>query len=82
MGVYYRPPSQVNDTDELFYKELRDIPRSAALVLMGDFNFPDINWEYHTADTNRSKKFPNHAEENFLVQVLREPTRQGALLDL
>ena len=49
---------------------------------MGYFNFLDINWEYHTADTNRSRKFLKHAEGNFLVQVLRELTRKGALLDL
>ena len=32
--------------------------------------------------TNRSRKFLNHIEDNFLVQVLREPTRKGSLLDL
>lgn len=47
--VYYRPPSQDDNTNELFFKELRDISRSAALVLMGNFN-----WEYHTANANRS----------------------------
>ena len=49
---------------------------------MGDFNLPDMNWEYHTEDTNRSRKFLRHVEDNFLVQVLKEPTRKGALLDL
>ena len=82
VGIYHQPRNHDNDTNELFYKELRDISRSAALVLMGDFNFPDINWEYHTADTNRSRKFLMHIEGNFLVQVLREPTRKGAFLDL
>ena len=38
----------------------RDISRSAALVLMGDFNFPDVSWEYHTGDTKRSMKFLQH----------------------
>ncbi|GAB0207654.1 hypothetical protein GRJ2_003231100 [Grus japonensis] len=69
VGVYYQPLSQDTTTDELFYKELRDISRSAALVLMGDFNFPDVNWEHHTADTNKSRKFLKHVEDNFLVQV-------------
>ncbi|KAK4819838.1 hypothetical protein QYF61_012983 [Mycteria americana] len=53
-----------------------------ALVLMGDFNFPDVNWEHHIADTNKSRKFLKHVGDNFLVQVPREPTRKGALLDL
>lgn len=33
-----RPPSQNDDTNELFFKELRETSRSTALVLMGDFN--------------------------------------------
>ncbi|KAK4807054.1 hypothetical protein QYF61_018395 [Mycteria americana] len=62
-------PSQNDDTDELFYKELREISRSVALVLTGDFNFPDVKWDYHTADKNRSRKFLKHVENNFLVQI-------------
>ena len=56
VGVYCRPPSQENNADELFFKELRDTSRSATLVLMGDFNLPDINWEYHTANKNGSRR--------------------------
>ncbi|GAB0203307.1 hypothetical protein GRJ2_002796300 [Grus japonensis] len=82
VGVYYRPPSQDDATDELFFKELREASRSTALVLMGDFNLPDVNWEHHTADTSRSRSFLKHLDDNFLVQLLKEPTRKGALLDL
>lgn len=31
VGVYYKPPSQVDNTDQLFYKELRENSRSATL---------------------------------------------------
>ncbi|GAB0207632.1 hypothetical protein GRJ2_003228900 [Grus japonensis] len=82
VGVYYRSPSQDDSTDELFYRQLGEISGSVALVLMGDFNFPDINWEYHTAVTSRSGKFLKFVEDNFLAQVLRDPTRKDALLDL
>ena len=67
VGVNYQPPSQDDHTDGLFYKESRDVSRSAALVLTGGYNFPDVSWEYHTADRNRSRKFLEHVEENFLV---------------
>jgi len=43
---------------------------------------PAINCDYHMANTSRSRRFLKHLEDNFLVQVLREPTRKGALLDL
>ena len=42
----------------------------------------DVKWEYHKADTSRSRRFLNHRDDNFLVQVLTEPTRKGVLLDL
>lgn len=82
VGVCCRPPRQDGNTDKLFYKELSGISRSAALVLMGDFNFPDISWENHTANTNRSRKFLRHVNDSFLVQILRELTRKGVVLDL
>lgn len=43
---------------------------------------PVVNRDYHTANTSRSRRFLKHLEDHFLVQVLREPTRKGALLDL
>ena len=82
MGVYYRLPSQDVSTDVLFYRQLREISGLVALVLMGDFTFPDINWEYHTAGTSRSWKLLKFVGGNFLSQVLSEPTRKDVLLDL
>ncbi|GAB0210316.1 mitochondrial enolase superfamily member 1 [Grus japonensis] len=82
VGVYYQSSSQDVSTDELFYRQLGEISGSVALVLMGDFNFPDINWEYHTAVPRRSWKFLKFVGDNFLSQILSEPTRKDALLDL
>ena len=66
--VCYRPPKQDDDTDEFFFKELRDASKSSAPVL-GDFNLPDVNWEYHTAGTSRSRRFLNHLDDTFVVKV-------------
>jgi len=52
------------------------------MVLMGDFNHPDISWEDHTARHTQSKRFLHSINDNFLMQVVEEPTRKGALLDL
>lgn len=78
MGVYYRPPAQDDNIDELIFAELRDASRSTPLVLMGDFNLPDVNWDHHTANTSKSRRFIKHLNNKFLVQVLREPTKKGA----
>jgi len=49
---------------------------------MEDFNLPDICWKYNTAERKQSRRFPKCVEDNFLMPLVREPTRGGALLDL
>lgn len=46
---------------------------------MRNFNFPDVCRKYNTAERKQSKRFLECLEENFLIQVVREP---GAPLDL
>ncbi|CAM5167297.1 unnamed protein product [Natator depressus] len=82
VGVCYRPPDQGDEVDEAFFRQLAEATRSHALVLMGDFNHPDICWESNTAVHRQSRKFLESIGDNFLVQVLEEPIRGGALLDL
>jgi len=53
-----------------------------ALVLVGNFNLPDICWKYNTAERKQSRRFLQCMEGNFLMQLVSEPTRGGALLDL
>ena len=49
---------------------------------MGDFNLPDIYWDHNTAEREQSRRSLECVEENFLTQLVSEPTRGGALLDL
>ena len=53
-----------------------------ALVLVRDFNFPDTCWKYNTAERDQSWRFLDCVGDNFLTQLVSEPTREGALLDL
>ena len=57
VGVYYRPPDQEEEVSEAFYKELKAASQSQALVLLRDFNHPDISWEDHTARHMQSRRF-------------------------
>ena len=82
MGVCYRPPNLDEETDEAFYKQLAEVTQSPALVLVGDFNFPDISWKYNTAQRKQSRRFLESMEDSFLTQLVREPTRGGVPLDL
>jgi len=56
--------------------------QSSALVLMEDCNFPDILWKYNTAQRKQARKLLKGMEDNFLTQLVREPTREGTLVDL
>ena len=51
------------------------------MVLMGDFNHLDICWKDKTAVHQTSTRFLE-CVDNFLFQVVQEPMRKGAMLDL
>ncbi|PKU47176.1 rna-directed dna polymerase from mobile element jockey-like [Limosa lapponica baueri] len=82
VGVCYRPPNQSSEVDEAFCKQLGEISQSLTFVLVGDFNLPDMCWEYNTAERKQSRRFLEYVKDNFLTQLVSEPTREGALLDL
>ncbi|GAB0208586.1 hypothetical protein GRJ2_003324300 [Grus japonensis] len=82
VGVCYRPPDQGERADEAPYRQIGAASRSQALVLMGDFNHPDICWRDNTAEHKQSRKFLGCVNDIFLLQVIEEPTRRGAMLDL
>ena len=56
--------------------------QSLALVLVGDFNLLDICWNCNTVQRKQSRRFLEWVEDNFLIQLVNESTRGGALLDL
>ncbi|GAB0188002.1 hypothetical protein GRJ2_001265500 [Grus japonensis] len=80
-GVCYRPPDQGDQADEALYRQTGAASCSQALVLMGDFNHPDICWRDNTAERKQSRKFLECVDDNFLLQVTEEPTRRSAMLD-
>ncbi|GAB0179239.1 hypothetical protein GRJ2_000389200 [Grus japonensis] len=79
VGVCYRPPDQGDRADEALYRQIGAASRSQAVVLMGDFN---ICWRDNAAERKQSRKFLECIDDNFLLQVIEEPTRRGAMLDL
>ncbi|GAB0209183.1 mitochondrial enolase superfamily member 1 [Grus japonensis] len=81
-GVRYRPPDQGDRADEALYRQIGAASCSQALVLMGDFNHPDIRWRDNAAERKQSRKFLKCIDDNFLLQVIEEPMRRGAMLDL
>lgn len=48
-------------------------------VIVGDFNFPDINWKYKDS---KNEEFYNFIKLNQMWQHVKEPTRIDKILDL
>lgn len=53
------------------------VSQSTVLVPMGKFNLLDDCWKYYTAE--RKQRFPECVKDNFLTQLVNQPTRGAAL---
>ncbi|KAM4029730.1 uncharacterized protein ACNLHF_022386 [Anomaloglossus baeobatrachus] len=49
---------------------------------MGDFNYPDIQWDIESSGCAKSCKLLSTIQDNFLSQMIDEPTRRNSFLDL
>jgi hypothetical protein len=82
LNIYlvYRPPHQTVDRDTELYSLLSRLIHNKIAVIAGDFNC-NVNWETLTSgvEGNRLIDFSN---ENYLTQVVEEPTRGNNILDL
>jgi len=56
--------------------------RSQSLVLLGDFNHPDVCRKSSTVSCRQSRRFLECIEDNFLSQVIDTPAWGDAILDL
>ena len=68
--------------NKTLYRQLGEVSRSLPLVLVGDFNFPDICRNYNTADREQSQRFLECVGDNFVTQLVKEATRGSKILDL
>ena len=82
MGICYQIPNNNDSADEVILGALKQASGQQNLVLMGDFNYPDIFWKNNTAARMSSTKFLECVEGCFLIQIIDVPTRKEALLDL
>jgi hypothetical protein len=87
VGCFYMPHRKENDLKEL-EKSLAKIRagKDKQIILGGDFNCPDINWENGTVsgstDTRIQEKLVEITEDSMLTQIHDEPTRQNNTIDL
>ena len=93
LSTFYRPPSSDDEYLKLFDASLLDIRTRTAnnpnhtIIVGGDFNLPDINWEHNCVSASSSKKklhdsFLSTLADHNLSQMVTEPTREDHILDL
>ena len=93
MGSFYRPPSTSVDYLEQLELSMNNIKQLSGIdgkyvLLSGDFNLPDIDWEEGSVKSNPhytaaiNWKMIDIANDFNLTQIVSEPTRQGNILDL
>lgn len=54
---------------------MEEASHSKSTVLMGDFYYSSIFWRDNTAQHNQSRRFLECNQNNFLMQVIREPAK-------
>ena len=92
LACIYRPPTAAEETNEQLLQAVQricDLPFNQVLIC-GDFNFRDIDWENNTVDSGDASdqaRFLDVCQDGFLHQHVREFTRvrgndQPSLLDL
>ena len=80
IGVCYRSPNCSKEEEEALCKMINKITDCEA-ILIGDFNFADINWEKQEA-SGHEKVFLDVVNDNFLYQHVDQPTKGINILDL
>lgn len=81
IGSCYRPEVNENIIVDRICTSINSVDTSNCLLL-GDFNFRQINWNKMEASSGLTEKFLNTIQDNLLTQIVDEPTRGNNILDL
>ena len=81
--LVYKPPSFLEASLSDFLEILnRHVEKFEKCILLGDFNFPKIDWLNYTASGDSSNKFLQFCIEGGFEQLVNSPTRGQNILDL
>lgn len=88
VGAYYRPPSDISpDSIDDLNTVLNSLPEDAPVILAGDFNANDIDWDNNTVKAGSDRgvlceRLIETLDSHQLEQMQQDTTRQDASLDL
>jgi hypothetical protein len=83
VGVVYRSGLSKDEMNEKLIHVIQSLGECKKdIVIMGDFNYREINWELTQATTAKSEMFLDSVLDNMWTQHVTKPTRGDSLLDL
>uniref|UniRef100_A0A803JLE9 MORN repeat-containing protein 4 n=1 Tax=Xenopus tropicalis TaxID=8364 RepID=A0A803JLE9_XENTR len=82
IGVCYKPPRIDEEEETQLLLQMEEASQLCQVFIMGDFNYPDIDWSNGVAKSEKASRFVNMLNDNFLFQAVQEPTRNDSILDL
>ena len=80
VGCLYRSPNSSDGNNHQLLQLLNEANcmKYSDILILGDFNFPHVNWELECAipaGGSETAKFLDTVKNNFLIQHIRKPTR-------
>ena len=79
----YNPPSSSDDHFNRLLDLIHSLPVHGDVLILGDFNVPDVDWDTLSASTSRSSSLCDCIFENNLIQMVTGGTHcHGNTLDL
>ena len=82
LGNVYRPPNCSIEHDTMLGNLIREVCQKFEVVIMGDFNYPNIDWDNNVIAKGQGIEFLEVLDDCFLYQLVKECTRDNAILDL
>ena len=81
IGVGYRPEAAGDKYIDTICESINKI-ETQDVILLGDFNFRDIDWCNEIALSGSSDKFLNCVKDSFWHQIIDKPTRDRYINDI
>ena len=76
VGIVYKSQKEKeNDILHDLFMSVSKLKNYTHLLIMGDFNYPDIDWENWSSNDITSQKFIETVQDAYLFQHITKPTR-------
>lgn len=70
VGVCYRPPNIKDEEQIQLLSRIKMARRHGNVIIMGDFNYPDIDWTNGTAHSVKACHFLNLLQNNLIDKMI------------